>query len=294
MRFRSFDSLRVFIEVAQHKSFTAAADGLNLSKGAVSYQISQLENELVFKVFDRQKRGIFLTEQGRQLLHLAETSLGDLERQIERIRKDTNRNITIGMSTYFASRWLSPKLMHFMANYEDIGLRIQPLVDLIDLRRVDIDMAIRWGKGDWTDPNTTIESLFSCPAMLTAGIAVYDRIEQSGIEAALGSLLLLDDRDGSHAWQDWFEVAGLPMVEHQKNLVIPDPNVRVQTVVDNQGVALNDALVENELKQGLLKHYDAVRLEDYGYYLVYPENALEQPALRAFRDWVIGEAARNS
>ena len=43
MRFRSFDALRLFDIVAQHDSFTAAAETLHLSKGAVSYQIRRLE-----------------------------------------------------------------------------------------------------------------------------------------------------------------------------------------------------------------------------------------------------------
>ncbi len=51
MRFRSFDGLRTFIQVAKHLSFTAASNELNLTKGAVSYQINRLESELGFKVF---------------------------------------------------------------------------------------------------------------------------------------------------------------------------------------------------------------------------------------------------
>ena len=294
MKFRSFDNLRAFNRVASHLSFTAAAVELNLTKGAVSYQMTHLEDDLGFKVFHRRKQGIELTEQGRLLLTASRQAYSDLEKAIGDIRKSDSQDITIGMSTYFASRWLSPRLMRFLASHEDIGLRIQPLVDLIDLRRVDIDLAIRWGKGNWKDANTTIERLFPCPAMLTAGIALYDRIKQQGIEVALANMPLLDDRDGSHAWQDWFETAGLPKIDHHKKLVIPDPNVRVQAVIDNQGVALNDALVNNEVKQGLIKQYDAVQLTDYGYYLVYPENALELPALRAFRDWVIGEAVSAS
>ncbi len=53
---------------------------------------------------------------------------------------------------------------------------------------------------------------------------------------------------------------------------------------------INDAMVGNEVSQGVLHLYEDVVREDYGYYLVYPEQALEQPAVRAFRDWVIGEA----
>ncbi len=69
MRFKSYDNLRLFTVVARHLSFTAAAAELHLSKGAVSYQITRLENELGFEVFSRQKRGVTLTEEGNRLLY---------------------------------------------------------------------------------------------------------------------------------------------------------------------------------------------------------------------------------
>ena len=50
MRFRSFDSLSIFRVVAERMSFTIAADQLNLSKGAISYQIAKLEQELGFEL----------------------------------------------------------------------------------------------------------------------------------------------------------------------------------------------------------------------------------------------------
>lgn len=294
MKFRSFDSLRLFGRVAAHPSFASAALELNLTRGAVSYQINNLEADLGFKVFGRQKKGIELTDQGRKLLKISQTAFDDLEKQIGEIRKTDSQDITIGMSTYFASRWLSPRLMRFMSSHPDVNLRIQPLIDLFDLGEVNIDVAIRWGKGDWNNQNEKVERIFSCPAMLSAGKIIHQLIVDQGIETTINKVKLIDDREGSNAWQDWFDKAGLDYIESKNSLVIPDPNVRVQAVIDNQGVALNDALVDNEVKQGTIKQYDTVQLRDYGYYLVYPENALEQSALQAFRDWVIGEATSES
>ena len=165
MKFRSFDNLRVFNRVANHLSFTAAAVELNLTKGAVSYQMTHLEDDLGFKVFHRRKKGIELTEQGRLLLTASRQAYGYLEKAIGNIRKSDSQDITIGMSTYFASRWLSPRLMRFMAAHPEINLRIQPLIDLIDLSEVNIDVAIRWGKGDWQNRDEKIERIFSCPAI---------------------------------------------------------------------------------------------------------------------------------
>ncbi len=288
MRFRSYENLRVFDVVARHSSFTTAADELNLTKGAVSYQIARLEEELGFPVFTRLHRGIELTEKGKRLWHVSQAAFHDVEQTIGRLREESADRITIGMATYFASRWLSPRLMTFMADHPDIGLRLQPLIDLFDLRAQGIDMAIRWGNGDWADME--VERLFRCPAIPTAGRAIAEDVAEKGLEAVLPQLTLLRDREGSPAWRDWHRVADLPYRSAREGLVIPDPNVRVQAVIDGQGVALYDELVRPEIDAGNLFFISPVALSEYGYFLVYPVDALSNPALRAFRDWIIDEA----
>ncbi len=289
MRFRSYDSLRLFDVVARHLSFTAAAAELNVTKGAVSYQISRLEQDLGFPLFLRQHRAITLTEKGKRLWHASQVAFRDLEREITELREAAPGRITVGMSTYFASRWLSPRLMRFTADHPRISLRLQPLVDLLDLRTHNIDMAIRWGNGDWTDLD--VEQLFACPAFPTAGIALAERLDERQSGGLLTGLPLLHDRDDSNAWQDWHEAANLPYRSPRDGLVIPDPNVRVQAVIDGQGVALNDALVAAEIETGRLVRASPVALDSYGYFLVYPKGSLGTPALKAFRDWIMAEAA---
>lgn len=287
MRFRSFDHLRIFNIVTNHPGFTSAARELNLTKGAVSYQISRLEQDLGFKVFTRHKQGVALTIKGLQLWQVSQTAFKDMESEIQHLRDDGSSNITIGMSTYFASRWLSPRLMTFMALHPEIGLRIQPLINLAEL--TDIDIVIRWGRGDWLEPDMAVELIFQCPAMLTMGAIMQQQVDANGIEAALKNQTLLHDRDDSPAWQDWFEAANLEYAPTRNSLVIPDPNVRVQAVIDNQGVALNDELVAAEVSSQQLFQYRDVTLDDYGYYLVYPKAAINQRAIKAFRDWVMSE-----
>ena len=290
MRFRSYDGLRLFGIVARHLSFTKAASELNLTKGAVSYQIAQLEQALGFPVFRRRHRSLALTEKGRRLWHVSEVAFRDLEREITELRETVPGRITVGMSTYFASRWLSPRLMTFTARHPKIGLRLQPLVDLVDLGVHHIDIAIRWGKGDWRDME--IEPLFPCPAFPTTGAAITKRIAERGLEQALASSPLLHDRDDSSAWQDWHVAAGFMYRSTRDDLVIPDPNVRVQAVIDDQGIALNDSLVAAELDDGRLWRASDVELTDYGYYLAYQKGALGTLGVKTFRDWIIGETRR--
>lgn len=291
MRFRNYDNLRSFVVVARYLHMGTAAAELNLSKGAVSYRVQQLEAELGFRVFSRGRRSLDLTERGRQLLRTAQTAFDLLEQDISRLRGRGKSRITIGMATYFASRWLSPRLMHFISAYQDIALRLQPLVDLMDLTANDLDLAVRWGKGEWQDRGMAIELIFACPAMLTASTDIGLEIESRGIEAVIAEQTLLHDSDDSHAWSDWFTRAGLDWSPGSENLVIPDPNVRVQAVMDGQGIALYDFLVDDEVKAGRLFQYTDVSLDDYGYYLVYPNAVETENAIRIFRNWIMQQAA---
>ncbi len=288
MLFSSYDGLRTFDVVARHLSFTNAAMELNLTKGAVGYQIKQLEEDLGFQLFVRHHRRIELTEKGRRLWHAAHVALRDLDREIAVLRETGAEQITIGMTTYFTSRWLSPRLMTFIASHPEVSLRLQPSVDLDNFPSEGIDMAIRWGDGNWQ--GMEIERLISCPAFATVGTVIADRIAEEGMEAVLSSVPLLHDRDGSVAWRDWHEAAGIPYRPQHDGLVIPDPNVRVQAVIDGQGAALNDAFVGDELASGKLVRISNVQLDAYGYFLVYPRQALEQTALSAFHDWIIAES----
>ncbi len=290
MRFRNYDNLRSFCQVARHGSFTAAAEAISLTKGAISHQVDRLEAELGFALFRRARTGIELTPNGRKLLRVAELAFDSVEQEIGHLRRRDQNSLTIGMATYFASRWLSPRLMRFITLHPGIGLRIQPLIGVRDLRSSDLDMAIRWGKGDWQDRGMAIEPILQTPAMLTASAAAGRRIEADGIAAAIQDLKLLHDAEGSTAWQDWFDAAGLEMRGGANDLLIPDPNVRVQAVIDDQGIGLYDALVDDEVAAGKLYRYEPVPLDDYGYYLVYPEDAAHESPMQEFRDWILGEA----
>ncbi|MEM7633108.1 MAG: LysR substrate-binding domain-containing protein [Pseudomonadota bacterium] len=284
MRFRHFDNLRVFNIVAQHGSFSSAAEELCLTKGAVSHQIRQLEAELDFDLFKRLPRGISLTLKGRELLLATQSAFGGLEKKIGELRQSNSRTLTIGVTTYFASRWLSPRLMDFMRAHPDIRLRVQPMIDLHNLRAEGVDLAIRWGNGAWND--VEIEKLFSCPAWPCGNAEALNFVRDLGLKTAFEKLTLLRDRQDSTAWSQWFKVAGLPYLGQADSLIIPDPNVRVQAVIDGQGIALNDRLVEAELQAGTLHRLCDAELSDFGYYLAYPSDATSNPDVADFADWL--------
>lgn len=290
MRFQNYDALRIFIVVSHHGSFASATHDLNLTKGAISYQIRTLEEALGFQVFHRLPRGIALTSEGQGLLEAAEQAFAGVERRINSLRTAESGTVTVGLSTYLASRWLSPRLMDFMQSHPEIRLRVQPMVNLLDLDGEGIDLAIRWGDGMWND--MVVERLFSCPAFPAGPPAAREMIEIGGMENAFTSFSLLHDREDSHAWSDWFAAAGLNYQDKYRALIIPDPNVRVQAVADGQGIALNDDLMRQELTDGRVVRLSNIQLENYGYFLAYKPDALNNPSVAAFAAWLLDQSQK--
>lgn len=282
--FKHHDTLRLFVEVAQRKSFTEAAEMLHLTKGAISYQIKTLEADLGFDVFERIPRGVALTPKGQQLLDVTRAHYRDIETELVMLKIPATQSLTVGMSSYFASRWLSPRLMTFMQKHPDIQLRIQPMTQLFNLENQGVDIAIRWGNGLWGDAD--ISPVMTMSAWPVGNAQANQRVQQMGLERAFSEFTLLRDHDGSNAWSDWFDAAGLPHQTRNDTLIIPDPNVRVQAVIDGQGIALNDDLVSRELGEGQLVRLSSVELSSYGYFLVRPHKVLTNTSADAFVDWL--------
>jgi LysR family glycine cleavage system transcriptional activator/LysR family transcriptional regulator of beta-lactamase len=284
LTFKHHDTLRLFIEVAGCSSFSEAANALNMTKGAVSYQIKTLEADLGFNVFRRVPRGVELTKEGRDLLRMSRPQFQDIEAGLAALKGASDQSLTVGMSSYFASRWLSPRLMTFMQAFPDIQLRIQPMTQLFDLERQGVDLAIRWGDGNWKDVD--IEPFMPMPAWPVGNPDAAARVRRVGLARAFSKFTLLRDHDDSDAWSDWLDVAGLPNQTRKDTLIIPDPNVRVQAVIDGQGIALMDALVEKEVEDGHLARLSEFGLEAYGYFIAKPRDLKRTGCVDAFVHWL--------
>ena len=63
--------IQIFAKICGNKSFTAAAQIIGKSQSTLSRDVIQLEKKIGFKVFERNIRGIELTEQGKKVLMIA-------------------------------------------------------------------------------------------------------------------------------------------------------------------------------------------------------------------------------
>ncbi|WP_170765488.1 LysR substrate-binding domain-containing protein [Ruegeria lacuscaerulensis] len=286
--FRHHDLLRLFAEIARHSSFSDAATALNMTKGAISYQIKTLEADLGMVLFRRTTRGITLTDEGLKLLAACQTRYLEIEADILEMKGRVSRSLIVGVSTYFAARWLSPRLMTFMQRHPDVQLRIQPMIQFSEQEMQHVDLAIRWGNGEWG--GGVVIPFMALPPYPVGNSSVARKVEALGMGVAISQLTLLRDRDDSNAWSDWLTAAGLPQQTPQDVLIVPDPNVRVQAVIDGQGIALMDGLVSADLEAQLLFRLSDIELPDYGYFLVQPQNTVATEAVAAFSEWLTSQS----
>jgi DNA-binding transcriptional LysR family regulator len=107
-----YRQIRYALAVAKERSFTKAAERLNISQSAVSEQVKLLEEEAGFPLFRRTLRGIDVTERGRTFLYEAERIVGDvlsLSDTARRLRGVILDTLTIGMGSGMAQIFM-PRL----------------------------------------------------------------------------------------------------------------------------------------------------------------------------------------
>ena len=94
-------------------------------------------------------------------------------------------------------------------------------------------------------------------------------------------------------WRDWFVHAGLPPGESERGLRINDSAAAFRMVLAGNGIALGRTmLVERDLAEGRLVRPFGPKLDcPLGYYLVYRPQDARDPAIVAFRDWLLSEVA---
>jgi LysR family glycine cleavage system transcriptional activator len=290
------DSLKVFESAARHLSFSQAARELCVTKGAVSYQVRRLEENLDCALFERSVRRVFLTRAGQQLLRTTQRTFEDLDDTFRRIRPhDSAHDVLIGVTTYVALRWLSPRIARFTQSNRDVSILLQHSVNDDDFRMQDVDFAIRWGPmEEKVSPNRPLQLamplfpvcspklLESCPP--PAGGFDNEEI----VCTSLASIALLCEERPLDLWQTWYGEQAIPLENPRR--VIADANVRTQAAIDGQGWTLADALMQRELDSGDLVAPFARSLDGYGYAIQAAPDRYVNRKAREFMQWLVDKA----
>jgi len=122
-----FELYRIFYTVANNGNITKAAEELMISQPAISKTIKNLEEQLGGKLFVRTKRGVILTEEGKELYKYISKAMEYIKcaenRFTELINLDVG-SIRIGISTTLTKEFLLPYLEVFHEKYPKIDIQI--------------------------------------------------------------------------------------------------------------------------------------------------------------------------
>lgn len=163
--------LRAFVLVDHHGSYSAAAESLSMTQGALSHLISELERQTGFKVFERTTRKLALTPEGTRYLRQAEKVLAEMQKLNEvgkQLLHQKRSQFLLGSTAALIASELPSILHDFSAKYPDIRVELkdyQPdeLMEAVDGREVELAIGPR--RGDL--PVTVQEDhMFSSPVIL--------------------------------------------------------------------------------------------------------------------------------
>ena len=155
---------RIFCRVVQAKSFAKAAESLNLSAANVSTQIANLEEQLNLKLFNRETRGVSLTEDGKELYDVVCNLISKFD-FAEKLAKDKNNietaNIKIGCPSHLTTYFLMDRIEQAKKDFPELSVTVVCEVDpnkmMELLQNHEIDFAVTDAKID--NSNVEIEQL---------------------------------------------------------------------------------------------------------------------------------------
>ncbi len=282
------NGLRAFEAAARHMSFTDAAEELSVTQAAISHQVRGLEQRLGLKLFVRRNRSLLLSEAGQAYLPSVRAAFDQLNEATEKLlQKDKGGNLTVTTTSSFAVKWLVPRLGGFQRSHPEIDVRVSTGTSLVDFSREDVDIGIRYGRGQW--PNLMAERLVSEDVMPVCAPSLVKGPNGLGKPADLKRFTLLHIGSFPDDWQVWLTAAGVKGVDASRGVSFDFALAAYQAAMDGLGVALGrNPLVEPDLKAGrLVIPFEFKRSSDFAYYLVYPPEAIRRRKIKAFRDWIV-------
>jgi LysR family transcriptional regulator, glycine cleavage system transcriptional activator len=292
----SLNGLRAFEAAGRHMSFTRAADELNVTQTAISHQIRRLEEQLQKRLFVRKNRALALTRDAADYLPAIRTAFEDLRRATERLqRPEREELLTVSTTTSLAARWLVTRVASFQDAHPGIEVRLTTSPHLVDFQREEVDMAVRYGYGNWPGLRTDwlmAEDIFPvCSPALIEGPKPLRRPQD------LVHHTLLHTSVGREDWQLWLTAAGLPVsLALRRGLSFDQSVMALQAAMDGLGIALcKKSLVDAEIVAGrLVVPFDIVLPANAGYYIVAPEETADTRKIALFRDWLLRSVAEGT
>ncbi|MEP1792981.1 transcriptional regulator GcvA [Parasphingorhabdus sp.] len=296
IRLPPLTALRAFDAAARHMSFAKAAEELNVTPAALSFQIKSLEQHLGAPLFHRLNRAVELTSAGEALSQGAAEGFQTLAtawRAAQRTQDTQTLTITAGPA--FTAKWLAPRLYDFAQAHPEIELRFAASLQRMDLSRDNVDVAIRFG-------NTSTPELYSLPladewivpVMTPTLAAAYPTVESLQKAPIIfdDSISFLSPPIG---WPQWFEAMNAPFTPTQGPR-FSQADHALDAALAGVGIVLGRrALVIKDLAEGrLVAPFPTALTTSAGFSFLCLKGMENRPQIAIFRDWILAEIEKTA
>lgn len=279
-------ALHTFWVTAQCCNFTRAAEQLHITQGAVSRQVAGLESHLGYPLFQRQARGLSLTEEGREWSLRAQQVFGLIGDAVEQIGS-RRQTLQLKASTC-VMRWLLPRLMQWQKERPDVPVELTTTVAYtVDFRREQFDAAVIYAP--IAEQSAEARHLFDEQLTPVCAPALLDGLASP---ADLQHQVLLHPTRDERDWALWLAAANTRLGNLAQGHHFETLDLAMTVASQGSGVAIGDsALIGEDLKAGRLVMPFELRVPTgMGYYLVYPPGTQPSQELEALMNWLVSQA----
>ena len=290
------NALRAFDAAARHLSLSLAAIELGVTPAAIGHQVRLLEDHIGLPVFERNGRGLALTDAGAAGLRDLREAFAHLSAAMDAIGSlGETGTLSVSVAPSFAAKWLLPRLESFEREHPEIDVHVSVSMQLADFARDRIDVAIRYGGGAYLE--VFFEKLLAETVIpVCSPELLRSKVLRSPRDLLSLTLLHDDSPDNDPScpnWDMWLRAAGVDDVEVDRGPRFNQASLVIESAILGRGVALaKSTLATADIEAGrLVRPIEAERPVDFAYYFVAPRPKLNLPKVVHFRDWLRRQAS---
>ncbi len=283
--------LHCFWVVANHMSFTQAAEQLHLTQSAISHKIKNLEQALSVQLFVRQPRNLHLTSTGMRLYRVLSQQFGAISHQLHALHSyELSGDFNVSVPPTFAQSWLLPRWGSFVASYPNLRANLRTRNGWVDFQTELFDCAIYFGDGNYSGLHS--EKLFNESLMPVCSPQYAEQQDLIGKPENLKNCLLIHDaapwakaghQDEWRVWADHHE-----MTLGDKQCSFDRADLALQGAEYGLGVAIGrHSFVKKALEEGrLIVPFDLSVTSPFSYFLVCRPEVRQSGRFMAFQMWL--------
>ncbi|MEM7208773.1 MAG: LysR family transcriptional regulator [Pseudomonadota bacterium] len=204
-------NVHTFIAAARSGSFTAAARTLRLTQPTVSQQIADLEETAGDKLFNREHRGVALTESGRKFYNTCAQHFDEIETAFQALYSPGQKNrVRLATDFAFSTYWLLPRLTEMQRSFAKLDLQIITALVPSTIDRADWDLLVEYREDASTADNC--KTLFSENVVAVCSSGFFERLGPFKTVDALQSVPHITMELGAcpqfYDWHRWYALLG--------------------------------------------------------------------------------------